>query len=96
MNMHIEEEAANWYKEEFDLKEGDSLRFFPRLGGCSDVQKGFSLGVGIEKPSDIGVKETKNDILFFLEQKDLWYLDDHDFQIQFDSDIHEPVFIFNK
>lgn len=41
MNMTINEDALNWYKEELDLESGDQVRFFVRYGGCSNVQKGF-------------------------------------------------------
>lgn len=50
MNLHINEEALKWYKDELDLKKGDQVRFFVRYGGCGNVQKGFSLGVSKDEP----------------------------------------------
>lgn len=92
MNLVVTKEAANWYKEEFHLKSGDSLRFFARYGGCSNVQKGFSLGVAKDEPNDIGVLTKEEGITFFIEEKDLWYLDGKNLFVNFDSALEEPIF----
>lgn len=41
MNMTINEDALNWYKEELDLESGDQVRFFVRYGGHKERSKGF-------------------------------------------------------
>lgn len=41
MNMEIQKDALNWYKDELELENGDQVRFFVRYGGCSSVQKAF-------------------------------------------------------
>ncbi|WP_312475580.1 HesB/YadR/YfhF family protein [Neobacillus sp.] len=92
MNLQITNEAARWYKQELNLTEGDHIRFFVRYGGCSTVQSGFSLGISSEEPVDIGAKSYIEGITFYIEEKDLWYLDDHDLLIEYQSDYDEPVF----
>ena len=92
MKIHISDETAAWYKEELDLKNGDCIRFYARYGGYSTVQQGFSLGLSIEKPEDIGIKLEKNDITFFIDDKDLWYFDDKDLYVDFDNKHKEPEF----
>ncbi|WP_141432349.1 HesB/YadR/YfhF family protein [Bacillus sp. 03113] len=92
MNIHICDEAATWYKEEMLLKEGDFIRFFARYGGCSTVQQGFSLGISNEKPFDIGIQTTKDGITFFIEEKDLWYFDNHDLVVDFNKEMDEPIY----
>ncbi|CAH2715985.1 hypothetical protein BACCIP111895_03169 [Neobacillus rhizosphaerae] len=92
MNLQITNEAARWYKQELNLTEGDHIRFFVRYGGCSTVQSGFSLGISAEEPVDIGAKSDIEGITFYIEEKDLWYLDDHDLLIEYQSDYDEPVF----
>lgn len=37
MNIIINEDVLNWYKEEFDLESGDQVCFFVCYGGCSNV-----------------------------------------------------------
>jgi uncharacterized protein YneR len=94
MQISITEEAANWYKNELNLKEGDSLRFFVRYGGCSNVQKGFSLGVSRDNPENPGVKVEQAGIQFFIEEDDLWYFDGKDLNITLNKDLDEPEFHF--
>lgn len=96
MNIQITGEAAAWYKEELDLKNGDYVRFFVRYGGCSTVQSGFSLGVSNEEPVDIGVKTEKDGITFYIEEKDVWYFDEHNLIIDFQKEYEEPVFHYKK
>nr|WP_263326682.1 HesB/YadR/YfhF family protein [Neobacillus sp. Marseille-Q6967] len=96
MNIKISNEAAAWYKQELDLKSGDYVQFFARYGGCSTVQKGFSLGVSTEEPMDIGAKTVVDGITFYIEQKDLWYFDNHDLEVEFKAEYGEPVFLYDK
>ena len=94
MNIHMCDQAFQWYKEELQLQQGDFVRFFARYGGCSTVQKGFSLGVNKEKPIDAAVTLAKDGIVFFIEQNDTWYFDGHDLYIEFDEKQNEPVFTY--
>lgn len=78
MNMKVTKGALDWYKEELDLETGDHVRFFVRYGGCSNVQKGFSLGILKDRPMNIGTSTEVEGITFFIEESDLWYFDNHD------------------
>ena len=92
MKIMIQPKALAWYKEELDLHEGDFVRFFARYGGCSTVQKGFSLGINKEQPIHIGAKTELNGITFFIEENDLWYFDEHNLMVDFDEQMNEPIF----
>lgn len=92
MNVKINPDALNWYKDELELKEGDHVRFFVRYGGCSAVQQGFSLGVAKDTPRQIGVSTEVDGITFFIEEQDVWYFDDHDLVVGFSSSLEEPEF----
>lgn len=96
MNIHISNEAAKWYESEMNLKQGNYVRFFARYGGCSNVQSGFSLGVSNEEPFSVGVETIHNGITYYIEEKDLWYFDDHDLIVQYNSELDEPVFEYKK
>ncbi|WP_243387965.1 HesB/YadR/YfhF family protein [Bacillus kexueae] len=93
MNLIVTKEAANWYKNEFHLENGDTLRFFARYGGCSNVQKGFSLGVAKDEPVDIATQTKEEGITFFIEEKDLWYFDEKDLTVNYDATLDEPTFM---
>ncbi|PLT29346.1 HesB/YadR/YfhF family protein [Peribacillus deserti] len=90
MQIKISDEAAKWYSEEMELKEGDFVRFLARYGGCSTVQSGFSLGISLEGPVNLGVSAVKNGITFFVEESDLWYFDNKDLVINFNEKFEEP------
>lgn len=92
MNIIVNDRAAAWYKEEMLLNKGDYVRFFARYGGCSTVQQGFSLGVSSEVPHQIGFEVVKEDIHYYIEEKDLWYFDGKDLYVDFNEQVNEPVF----
>lgn len=96
MEIYITDEAAKWFEDELFLQKGDSIRFFVKYGGSTPVQEGFSLGMSKEQPSEPIVKKVHNDILYYVEEKDLWYFDQHDLHVGYDKDIDEPVYEYKK
>ncbi|NWQ43787.1 hypothetical protein MLOOGBEN_24100 [Bacillus sp. EB106-08-02-XG196] len=96
MKIQISSDAAAWYKQELNLKTDDFVRFYVRYGGCSTVQSGFSLGISNDEPVDIGAKTTEDGITFYIEEKDLWYFDDHDLVIEYHAKYEEPVLDYKK
>jgi uncharacterized protein YneR len=96
MKLTIENQAAIWYKDELNLTQGDFVRFFVRYGGCGTVQTGFSLGIVKDSPQEIGMKAESNGITFFVEEKDMWYFDNHDLHVQFNEKYTEPEFKYIK
>ncbi|MCV9885482.1 HesB/YadR/YfhF family protein [Metabacillus halosaccharovorans] len=95
MKITIDNKAADWYINELQLEEGDTVQFFVRYGGCSNVQKGFSLGVVKQNPEEIGSSVESKGITFFVENRDLWYFDQHDLHVDLDEDAEEPVFQYH-
>ncbi|MBV2240827.1 HesB/YadR/YfhF family protein [Bacillus inaquosorum] len=96
MNMTINEDALNWYKEELDLESGDQVRFFVRYGRLRQRSKGFSLGVAKDAPQEAGATAEAGGITFFIEESDLWYFDNHDLLVSYSEDAGEPVLNTNK
>lgn len=96
MKIHITDDAAFWYKNEMLLNEGDYVRFFARYGGCSTVQQGFSLGISKEEPFQAGIQTTKDGITYYIEEKDLWYFDEHDLVVDFNRDANEPEYVYKE
>lgn len=96
MEMNISNEAAAWFKEEMDINEGDEIQFFVRYGGDANFQKGFSLGVAVKPREEPGAETEVDGIVFYIEKKDLWYLDDEDFQVIYDKEKEEIVFLHGR
>jgi uncharacterized protein YneR len=92
MNIVISEQAAEWYKNEMNLTNGDFVRFFARYGGCSTVQSGFSLGINSEQPNNAGVSVEKDGITYYIEESDIWYFDGKDLNVTFNEKAEEPEF----
>jgi uncharacterized protein YneR len=95
MNFSISNKAADWYKNELDLNTGDKIRFYVRYGGHSPIQKGFSLGISPDSPSNTSIKVEEAGITFFIENDDLWFFDNHDLEIDLNEKMNEPEFIYH-
>ncbi|BBH20693.1 hypothetical protein Back11_20380 [Paenibacillus baekrokdamisoli] len=85
MSIHVEQSAARWYKREMSLVEGDYLRIFVRLGGSGSVQPGYSLGIMKDSPRKPAFEQVVEGIIFYLEEDNLWYLENKDLRIRFDE-----------
>ncbi|GLO66335.1 MULTISPECIES: hypothetical protein [Oceanobacillus] len=90
MKINVSEEAAIWYKEELNLSEKSSLRFFVRYGGVGGRIAGFSLGVKEESPKNAHASTTLDNIQFFVEESDAWYFEDSNLSVSFDTKNGEP------
>ncbi|XZF76677.1 HesB/YadR/YfhF family protein [Bacillus sp. AL-1R] len=81
MKITISEDALKWFQDEMNVKEGDTIRFFARYGGNSTINKGYSLGVTKEQPVDIGESITIDNVVYFINETDLWYFKDYNLSV---------------
>ncbi|QOY34879.1 HesB/YadR/YfhF family protein [Anaerobacillus isosaccharinicus] len=88
MQFTISEKAVELYKQEMDLKKGDSLRLYVRVGGCGSG--GFSVGITKDQPSPTSFITEVNDIQLFVNEEDFWYL--NGMTIDFDPDLNYVTF----
>ncbi|WP_205774526.1 hypothetical protein [Alkalicoccus luteus] len=84
----VSEEAAQFYKKEMQLAEGDSVRLFARVGGVGSG--GFSAGVEKGRPGLAGSEVKQAGIFFFVTDEDAWYF--RGVKVIYDYDIGEIVF----
>lgn len=89
MQINISPDALEWFQQEMEVEPGDHVRFFVRYGGASKIQPGFSLGVTKDQPYELAVKVEQNDVVYFIEETDLWYFDGHDLHVTVNDDLHE-------
>ena len=94
MKLDVTHQAAEWYKEEYEIKKETELRLFVRYGGIGGLIPGFSLGVNIEKPDQIYAQKKVENLTIYIEEKDAWYFDDKDLLIEFNTDLSEPEFSY--
>ncbi len=88
--------AFKWFKDEMDVENGDSIKFFARYGGASPLHEAFSLGVMKEKPDLVSTETIISEIQFYVEQRDEWFFDGHDLHVSFDSVSEELVYSYKK
>ena len=74
MEIKLSKEALHWFRQEMEVESGDYIRFYARYGGSSPFHEGFSLGMNREQPHEVGVETVIEDIHFYIEKSDEWYL----------------------
>ena len=81
MKIHMSDETANHIIKDLEASSGDNIRFFVRLGGCSTVQDGFSLGIAKDHPKHPAVSVRIQNHEFFIEEEDVWFFDRSDLKV---------------
>lgn len=73
MMFTITDNAAQLYIDEIQLKKGDSLRLYVRVGGVGSG--GFSVGVMKEEPNERSYCIEKQGVIFSISEDNFWYFD---------------------
>ncbi|MFC0188764.1 HesB/YadR/YfhF family protein [Fictibacillus aquaticus] len=98
MELHVSKKAAETLKNELQNSPGNCVRFFVRLGGCSTVQSGFSLGVAKDEPKHPGpqMKDSGTGLTFYIEQEDEWFFDSHSLYVEYDEKEETIIYEYEK
>ncbi|MFF2176084.1 HesB/YadR/YfhF family protein [Lysinibacillus sp. NPDC058147] len=96
MNIVLTDEALQWFKQEMEVESGDTIRFYARYGGSSPFHEGFSLGMTREEPINIGVKTVIDDVTYYIDEKDLWFFNDHNLHVDVDVTNDELKYEYKK
>ncbi|WP_027965124.1 HesB/YadR/YfhF family protein [Halalkalibacillus halophilus] len=95
MEIHIKDDAAKWLIDEMDLDSGDAVRFFPKYGGTSDFQDGFSVAMAVEHASKPVAEAEQRSISFQIDEQDEWFFKEQDLYIGLKDDevafSNEPI-----
>ncbi|MFJ3389519.1 MULTISPECIES: HesB/YadR/YfhF family protein [unclassified Lysinibacillus] len=96
MNIVLTDEALQWFKQEMEIESGDTIRFYARYGGSSPFHEGFSLGMTREEPFNIGVKKVIDDVTYYIDEKDLWFFNNHSLYVDVDVTNDELKYEYKK
>lgn len=96
MKITLTDAALEWFKHEMEVEKGDTIRFYARYGGSSPFHEGFSLGMTREEPIEIGVQTVVDGITYYIDEKDLWFFNEHSLQVDVDSTIDELQYEYKK
>lgn len=76
MKLDVTDAAIVCFKQEWGFRDGEFIRIFVRYaGGGNDP---YALGIMSGKPLDSGLETTAGNITFFMEDADLWFLEERD------------------
>lgn len=97
MDIVISKAALQWFKEEVELKSGDKVKFYPKVYGNSPVQEGFSLGFTVDNyPIEIITSYEAEGMLFYIEERDLWFFNGHDLHVNYNEEMDEVEYSYTK
>ncbi|MFC0301087.1 HesB/YadR/YfhF family protein [Virgibacillus soli] len=94
MNISVTEKAHAWFKKEFDLENGDGIRFFGKLYGKTAVHDNYSLGMQYAQPNDVLAQVDVDGVIYFIEKSDEWFFSGYDFHVDYDENADEPLYSF--
>ncbi|ACA40542.1 HesB/YadR/YfhF family protein [Lysinibacillus sphaericus] len=89
MKIALTNEALQWFKQEMEVEPGDTIRFYARYGGSSPFHEGFSLGMTLEEPIAIGAEAVIDGVTYYIDEKDLWFFNDHNLHVDVDASLDE-------
>lgn len=96
MPFTLTEDAARWLKRELKVDSGDYVRFYVRYGGMNGPGNGFSLGVHVTPPSQIGEKTVVDGVTFYVEQDDMWFFHDQALTVQHNKETDDIEFVYSR
>ncbi len=95
MHFEVSKEAADWYKSEMDLEEGDFVQYYVQLyGGIPTSHPNYSLGMSVGEEGAIAVKDVVEGITFYFNEDNVWFLNEFDMKV--DVKNNDLDFIFTE
>lgn len=76
MKLIVTDAAVHCFTTEWGFREGDFVRVFVRYAGGGEDP--YALGIMSGKPIDVGIRATAGNLHFFMEEADLWFLENRD------------------
>ncbi|RKN84851.1 HesB/YadR/YfhF family protein [Paenibacillus ginsengarvi] len=76
MKLNVTDAAVFCFQKEWRFRPGDSIRIYVRYAGGGEDP--YALGIMSGKPLDIGLSTVAGGITFFMEETDVWYLEERD------------------
>ena len=97
MEIKVSDNAIKWFKNEVELKDGDTVKFQAKYGGYSPIHEGFSLAFALnETPSETISMKEKNGLTFFIDETDAWYFKGYNLIVNYDEDKDEVDYQYEE
>ncbi|MBW5446983.1 Fe-S cluster assembly protein HesB [Cohnella sp. CFH 77786] len=79
MELTVTPAALACFRDEWAFGDGEQVRVFVRY--VSGAEEPFALGITRDTPQEAGLVTAAGPLTFFMESKDLWFLDGGSLQI---------------
>ncbi|GAA3401295.1 HesB/YadR/YfhF family protein [Paenibacillus hodogayensis] len=76
MKLSVTDAAVFCFSKEWGFREGEHIRVYVRYAGGGEDP--YALGIMSGKPMDAGLESKAGGMTFFMEETDLWYLEERD------------------
>lgn len=93
MKLIVTPAAVSCFKNEWGFREGDQVRIFVRYSGMGEDGP-YSLGISHDTPMHIALSTVQDDITFYMEHNDVWYLEGRELTI--DGKGEDIMFVLPK
>ncbi|SHM51833.1 HesB/YadR/YfhF family protein [Gracilibacillus kekensis] len=97
MEIKISDKALEWFKNEVEVNNGDTVKFQAKYGGYSPIHEGFSLAFSLNEPlKDTITSKEKDGITFFIDGTDAWYFEGYNLIVNYDEKIDEVAYDYEE
>lgn len=91
MNLYVTPSALRCFVKEWGICAGDNVRIYARYGQGASTEGAYSLGIARDLPKEVAVSYMVEDVNFFVDASDTWFLDGRDLVIDYDATADEIV-----
>ncbi|GIP37155.1 hypothetical protein J31TS4_04350 [Paenibacillus sp. J31TS4] len=88
MKLTVTPAAVHCFVQEWDFRKGDRIRIFVRY--VSGGEEPFAFGITPDEPVQAALSTVADDLTFFMEEKDIWFLENRDLTL----DAREDMILF--
>ncbi|MFC4403065.1 HesB/YadR/YfhF family protein [Gracilibacillus xinjiangensis] len=97
MEIKVTDKALQWFKDEVELNEGETVKFQAKYGGSSPIHEGFSLAFQVKvEPDEVIASTEKGGITFFIDSTDAWYFKGYHLIVNYDEELEEVSYEYEK
>ena len=79
MKLTVTDAAVHCFTKEWGFREGETIRIYVRYAGGGEDP--YALGIMSGRPIDIGLETSAGGMTFFMEETDLWFLEQRDLRL---------------
>lgn len=94
MEIRLSENAAQFFKSEFDPPQGKGIRIKGKVYGKTNVHDNFSVAIEIAVPKDPIASTEVDGVTVFGEKEDEWFLAGYDLEIDYQEGDDAPTYFF--